>query len=168
MKRFSFAAALILSLTSACAQETSAPPAAADAPRTEFQKVTPILFTKDVAACVAFWKAFGLDAPVTVPLEDGSSDGGLSFAIISGDAIELMYQSFESAAAQNPSVVEGVNRAMIFVEVATLEPVLAAATAYEIVVPVHTTDYGAREIYVRDPAGNVIGFAQQGAVEAAQ
>lgn len=119
------------------------------------QKVTPILLAGDVNACVAFWTALGLNTPVTVP-----EDEGLGFAIISGGDVEIMYQSFSSARAQRPEAVARVDRSILFLEVASLDAVIDALTEAEIVVPDHTTDYGAREIYVRDPAGNLIGFSE--------
>lgn len=122
-----------------------------------FRKTTPILLAEDIEAGVEFWTAFGLQAPVTVPEGDG-----IGFAIIAGDGIELMYQSFSSARAQRPEAVERVDRSIVFLEVASLDAVLAALPQTEIVVPDHVTDYGAREVYVRDPAGNLIGFSQFG------
>ncbi len=122
-----------------------------------FRKTTPILLAEDVEACVAFWTALGLQATITVPEGEG-----IGFAIIAGDGVELMYQSFSSARAQRPEAVGRVDRSIVFLEVASLDEVLAALPQTETVVPDHVTDYGAREIYVRDPAGNLIGFSQFG------
>lgn len=121
----------------------------------QFQKLTPILLADDVAACVDFWSALGLRASVTVP-----SGTGMSFAIVANDHIELMYQSVEAAGKDNPAVIEGVQRSMIFLEVRALDDILSNARNYEVVIPERTTSYGAREIYIRDPAGNIIGFSQ--------
>ena len=126
-----------------------------------FQKLTPVLLADDVAACIGFWGEFGFDATVTVPGEDGPS-----FAILGNGEIELMYQDAERARADNPAAVEGIQRAMIFMEVSSLDRILPIAQRYEVVVPEHTTSYGSREIYVRDPGGNVFGFAEQGAAPA--
>ncbi|MEQ8400675.1 MAG: VOC family protein [Roseitalea porphyridii] len=122
-----------------------------------FRKTTPILLAEDVKACVEFWATLGLQASVTVPEGEG-----IGFAIIAGDGVELMYQSFSSARAQRPEAVERVDRSIVFLEVASLDAVVAALPQTEVVVPDHVTDYGAREIYVRDPAGNLIGFSQFG------
>lgn len=119
-------------------------------------KATPVLLTDHVQACIDFWAGFGLEAPVVVPGEDGPS-----FAILTNGRIELMYQTFASARADNAAAVEGVDRAVLYLEVESLDAVLPAAGRAGVVVPERTTDYGAREIYVRDPAGNLIGFAQQ-------
>ena len=87
---------------------------------------------------------------------------GLGFAILAGDGIEIMYQSVSSARAQRPEAVERVDRSILFVEVASLDDVLNSLAKTEVVVPEHVTDYGAREVYLRDPAGNLIGFSQFG------
>lgn len=120
------------------------------------QKLTPVLLANDVEACIAFWENFGLEATIRVPGPDG-----LSFAGLAQGGIEIMYQSFESAVADSPSAVEGINRSMLYFEVRSLDTVLPIAKQYEIVVAERTTAYGSREIYIRDPAGNVIGFAEQ-------
>jgi len=121
------------------------------------RKVTPVLLTENVKACVMFWSEFGLKATMTVPDENE-----LMFAIVTNGEVELMYQTFESALADNASAVEGINRAIIYIEVDALDPILQLAAKYEVVKPEHTTAYGAREIYIRDPAGNLVGFAEQG------
>lgn len=120
-----------------------------------FRKVTPILLAQDVRACVDFWAAFGLRASVTVP--DGD---GIGFAIVARDGIEIMYQSVASARAQRPEAIERVDRSILFLEVESLDEVLGTLPATQTVVPDHVTEYGAREVYVRDPAGNLIGFSQ--------
>ncbi len=122
-----------------------------------FHKTTPVLLADDVRACVEFWTELGLETPVSVPEGDG-----LGFAILAGDGIEIMYQSVSSARAQRPEAVERVDRSILFVEVASLDDVLNSLAKTEVVVPEHVTDYGAREVYLRDPAGNLIGFSQFG------
>jgi hypothetical protein len=121
-------------------------------------KATPILLAEDVDACTAFWSRFGLATQVSVPM-----GGGTGFAILSSGDVELMYQSFASAEADVAGAIEGVRRSIVYVEVASLDDVLAVIGDAPIVVPERTTPYGAREVFVRDPAGNVIGFSQQGA-----
>lgn len=127
------------------------------------KKVTPVLLTDDVDACIAFWEAFGLEAVMTLPGADGAD-----FAILANADVELMYQTFASANADMPAAVEGVSRAVIYLEVDSLDAVLQQTSRLTVVKPLHTTDYGAREIYVRDPAGHLIGFAEQAAAPAGE
>lgn len=121
------------------------------------KKLTPVLLTDEINACIEFWKSFGLEATALVP----GPDNNPMFAILSNGVVEVMYQTFASAKADDAAAVEGVNRAILFFEVEALDKIIPAVRDYEIVKPVHSTDYGSREIYIRDPAGNLIGFAQQ-------
>jgi len=152
----SIAAAVVIALAGGAARAAANPGTA----MIDVQKTTPILLADNVDACLAFWASLGLRAPVTVPEDDG-----VGFAIIAGDGVEIMYQSFSSARAQRPEAVARVDRSILFLEVSSLDRVIEALSETEIVVPDHVTDYGAREIYVRDPAGNLIGFSQPGQAE---
>lgn len=127
------------------------------------RKLTPILFAEDVQACADFWEAMGMTLVAEMP--NVSDKPGLGFAILNRDGMEVMYQSFAAAEAGSPAAAEGVQRSILYLEVESLDAVLQTleALAAPVVVPVHSTDYGSREIYVRDPAGNLIGFSQQGA-----
>lgn len=127
-------------------------------PVMNLKKLTPVLLAEDVQAVINFWAEFGLSAPMTVP-----DDDGVMFAIVTNGEIELMYQTKKSARSDNADAVEGIDRAMIYIEVNSFDEIIDVANKYDIVKPEHMTDYGAREIYIRDPAGNVIGFAEQGA-----
>jgi catechol 2,3-dioxygenase-like lactoylglutathione lyase family enzyme len=118
-------------------------------------KVTPVLLAENVAACVDFWKQFGFEPVVTVP--DGAETG---FAMLTNGAVELMYQSFSMSNASDPKAIEGVNRAVIYLDITDFDSAVKIIENYEIVKPTHKTDYGLREIYFRDPAGNLIGFAE--------
>ncbi|MBL4869926.1 MAG: VOC family protein [Robiginitomaculum sp.] len=122
-----------------------------------FTKITPVLLANDLEACVEFWKEFGLEATISVPFQDK-----LGFVSLQGGSIELMYQSFAFSKATNPVGIEGVNRSVIYLEAKSLDQIVKIAEQFEIVIPDHKTSYGSREIYIRDPAGNLIGFAQQG------
>jgi uncharacterized glyoxalase superfamily protein PhnB len=46
--------------------------------------------------------------------------------------------------------------------VENLDEIIAAMKGTEVVMPVRTTFYGAKEIGVKDPAGHVVIFAQLG------
>jgi uncharacterized glyoxalase superfamily protein PhnB len=137
----------------ATGQEPAAGPEEAQV--SNFKKVTPVLLAGDVGACVTFWEALGLTATMTVPHDDG-----LGFAALASGDVELMYQSFAMSRAQDTAAIEGIERAIVYLEVRSLEDVLAKLAETEIVVPVRETGHGTRELYVRDPAGNLIGFAE--------
>jgi uncharacterized glyoxalase superfamily protein PhnB len=118
-------------------------------------KITPVLLAEDVDACIAFWNALGLSTSMAVPFE-----GRTGFAALSSGDSELMYQSFALSRAQDPKAIAGVQRAVIYLDVASLDDVLARLGSTEVDVPVRETGHGTREVHVRDPAGNLIGFSE--------
>ena len=74
--------------------------------------------------------------------------------------VELMYQSFAMSSAQDPGAITGVRQAIVYIEVEALSEIEKRLGDAELVVPVRDTGHGTRELYVRDPAGNLIGFAE--------
>ena len=127
----------------------------------EVKKITPILFAEELEPCIKFWtERMGFQKTVEVP--EGNKIG---FAIVEKNGVELMYQSFASAEKDNAATGEAVCKgpSFLYIEVADLDAALAAAKGAEIVMPVRTTFYHAREFGVKDPAGHYVIFAQQGA-----
>ena len=115
-----------------------------------------------VVACVRltvkFWmERLGFEKTIDVP--DGNK---LAFAILQKGKVELMYQSYASAdkdvSAVSPEVRKGPS--FLYVEVENLDEVIPAMKDAEVVIPVCTTFYGAKEIGIKDPAGHIITFAQ--------
>lgn len=124
------------------------------------KRVTPVLYVEEIEPCVKFWvERLGFEKTVEVP--DGQR---LGFVILQRNGIELMYQSFASAAKDAPALAKDVSggRTFLYVEVDNLDELIAAMKGVNVVLPVRTTFYGAREIGVKDPAGHMIVFAQMG------
>jgi uncharacterized glyoxalase superfamily protein PhnB len=120
------------------------------------KKLTPVLVVDQVEPCAAFWTgALGFARTVEVPHE-----GELGFVILQKDAVEIMYQSRASVAADLPPLAEGQYRTILFIEVDDLDAVEAAVAGAEVVQPRRTTFYGMTEVGVREPGGNVVVFAQ--------
>ncbi len=122
------------------------------------KKITPVLFGEEIEPCVKFWvERFGFQTTAEVP--DGSR---LAFAMLQKGNVELMYQTYDSAekdvAAVAPLVRKGPS--FLYVEVDSLDETIAAIQGVEVVVPLRTTFYGAREIAVRDPSGHIVTFAE--------
>jgi uncharacterized glyoxalase superfamily protein PhnB len=127
------------------------------------KKITPILFAQEIEPCVKFWtEQMGFTKTVDVP--EGNK---LGFAILEKDGLELMYQSFASVEKDNPATAEAVKKgpAFLYVDVENLNDALTAAGKAEIVMPVRSTFYGAKEFGIKDPAGHYVIFAQQGAAQ---
>jgi uncharacterized glyoxalase superfamily protein PhnB len=119
-------------------------------------KLTPNLYTDDVAACAAFWvDRMNFDKTMDVP--DGDR---LAFAIVQKGAIELMYGSYASLDKElTEAAAYHRGTSFLFIEVDDLNGVLNAMTGAPVAVPVHKTFYGSTEFTVKDPAGHFITFA---------
>jgi len=125
------------------------------------KRITPVLYVEEIEPCVDFWTSrFGFQKTVEVP------DGGrLGFVILRKDDLEIMYQSFASAAKDAPAIAKDIEggRTFLYIEVDKLEPFIAAAKNANVVLPARTTFYGAQEIGLKDPTGHVVVFAEMGA-----
>ncbi len=121
--------------------------------------LAPVLIVDEVEAGVAFWvDRFGFTVSNRVP----GPNGKLVFASVEKDGVELMYQSKASVLAEhsgNPAELDGRSVAL-FITVADLDLVERAVAGAPVVKPRHRTFYGSTELYVREPGGNVVGFAK--------
>jgi len=127
------------------------------------KKLTPILVVEAIEPCLSFWTE-RLGFTVTAQVPEGDR---LGFVILLRDGVEVMYQTRSGIAADVPSVAasEAGTRSLLFIEVADVDDVARRLEGVEVVVPMRTTFYGAREVFVRAPCGTVVGFAQFGATE---
>ena len=120
------------------------------------------LIVASIEDCLAFYvDRLGFTRTIEVP-----HDGKLGFVSLSRGALELMLQSRGSLASDIAGVDPDGFRAALYIEVEQLAPIRKALNGWPRVVPERTTSYGAREIIVRDPAGNVIAFASREAAAA--
>jgi uncharacterized glyoxalase superfamily protein PhnB len=125
-----------------------------------FKKLTPILYVERIEPAIAFWvDRLGFARTAEVPHGDH-----LGFLILQKDDVEVMYQTRDSVQADAPELAERMpmEGSMLFIEVDDLDAVERAMEGVERVVPRRKTSYGADELFVREPAGNVVGFAQFG------
>ena|SRR5687768_3237121 len=123
------------------------------------QKLSPVLFVDAIAPALPFFvDRLGFALTVSVPLREGSPE--LGFVILQRDGVEIMLQTRASVRGDVPALADEPNRAMLYVEVADLAPIVAAVVGCEVVVPRRRTFYGADELGVRAPGGHVLLFAQ--------
>jgi len=121
----------------------------------KLKKLTPALFVEAIEPCLPFWvDRLGFEKTVEVPHGDR-----LGFVILVRDEIEVMLQTRASVAEDVPALAGETSRSFLYIEVADLAPVVERLQGADIVIPVRKTFYGATEIAVRDPAGNVVAFA---------
>lgn len=127
----------------------------------EVKKITSILFAEEIEPCIQFWtERLGFQKTVEVP--EGEKIG---FVMLEKNGIELMYQSFASVEKENAATGAAVRKgpSFLYIEVADLDAALAATQGAEMVMPVRTTFYQAKEFGIQDPVGHYLIFAQQGA-----
>lgn len=131
-------------------QSRSAPP---------LSRLTPVLVVDAVEPCIQFWiERFGLAPESEVPGDDGK----LVFAIVKRGDVEIMYQTRASVLAERPEESADLvgHSTALFITTEDLDAVERALDGAPIVQPRHKTFYGSEEIYVREPGGNTVGFAQ--------
>ncbi len=115
------------------------------------------LIVASIEDCLPFYvERLGFTKTVEVPHE-----GKLGFLILKHGELELMLQSRASVAADVAGLDPDGFRAALYIEADQLAPIRKALNGWPRVVPERTTFYGAREIIVRDPAGNVVTFASR-------
>jgi uncharacterized glyoxalase superfamily protein PhnB len=115
------------------------------------------LIVPSIEDCLPFYiERLGFEKTVDVPHGDK-----IGFVILKRGALELMMQSRASVADDIAGLADDTYRAVLYIEVDQLAPIRKALTGWPLVVPERTTFYGAREIIVRDPAGNVVLFASR-------
>lgn len=119
-------------------------------------KLTPNLIVDRIEDVLPFYAAVGFEKVM-----DLEHEGALGFVILHHGAVELMLQSRASVAADVAPLADGAHRTMLYIELDDLAPIRKALGSTPLVVPERTTFYGAREIIVRDPAGNAIAFASR-------
>jgi uncharacterized glyoxalase superfamily protein PhnB len=120
------------------------------------KKVTSILVVDAIEPALPFWhEQLGFEKVVEVPHE-----GRLGFVLLARDGHEVMLQTRASIAADVPAVAALHPASALYCDVDSLEAAIAAIQGAEVLIPRRTTFYGAEEIWVRDPTGAIIGFAE--------
>ena len=123
------------------------------------QHLTPVLVVEEVEPCLRFWvEKLGFTAENQVPGDDGK----LVFASAKAGDIEVMYQTRASVLAERPDAADECagHSTVLFISVDNLDRIETAVSGAPVVKPRHDTFYGSTELYVREPGGNVVGFAQ--------
>lgn len=116
--------------------------------------VTPLHIVDAIEPALPFWtERLGYTVVASVPHEDA-----LGFALLVRDGSQIMLQTRKSVAADVPAMAS--ERSALYVDVASLAEATAAVQGAEIVLPERTTFYGAKELWIRDPAGIVIGLSE--------
>ncbi|MGD8331830.1 MAG: VOC family protein [Acidobacteriota bacterium] len=135
-----------------------ASPAAAQSARLE--RITPILAVQTIEPSIPFWTALGFQ-----PTSPADQDGKLVFMAFAKDGLQIHYQTIERIERDAPGTAAMLagSTSLIYLTVSDLQAIVDALPAdTEIVIPRRQTPWGADEIYVREPGGHLIAFAQFG------
>jgi uncharacterized glyoxalase superfamily protein PhnB len=124
---------------------------------TKIRKITPIMQVAEIEPAISFWTdRLGFEITAQVPHGDK-----IGFVLLVKDGYEVMYQAQASVEADAPVLLGlPLGGTILFIEVDDIDAIENALEGTEIVVPRRQTFYGSTEIFVREPAGNVVGFAQ--------
>jgi uncharacterized glyoxalase superfamily protein PhnB len=120
-------------------------------------KITPILFVDAIEPSLEFWVG-RLQFEKTAEVPEGDH---LGFVILKQGDSEIMLQTRESMKKD----VSAASQAMLsmtsclYIEVDSFTDALDRIQGAEVLVPQRDTFYGMREIYVREPEGQIVGFA---------
>jgi uncharacterized glyoxalase superfamily protein PhnB len=123
------------------------------------QHLTPVLVVDEVEPCLRFWtEKLGFTAENQVPGDNGT----LGFASAKAGDVEVMYQTRASVLAERPEAADELvgHSTVLFITVDDLGRIETAVSGAPVVKPRHDTFYGTTELYVKEPGGNVVGFAQ--------
>ena len=122
------------------------------------KKLTPILIVEEIEPVRPFWvERLGFEKTVEVPEGDK-----LGFVIFNKGPVEVMYQTHASIRNDAPALLDMMAKggSVLFFEVESIDEIENALAGIVPLVPRRQTFYGATEIFVQDPAGNIIGFAE--------
>lgn len=123
------------------------------------KQLTPVLIVDKVEPCLEFWvDRLGFEVTNKVP----DPEGKLVFASVQRGGIEIMYQTRASVVQELPGAARELvgHSVSLFITVDNLDAVEKSIAGAPVVKPRHQTFYGSTEIYVKEPGGNTVGFAQ--------
>ena len=120
-------------------------------------KITPILFVDAIEPSLEFWVGrLKFEKIAEVPEGDR-----LGFVMLKKDDSEVMLQSRESikrdAGAASQAMLSMTSG--LYIEVDSFADALQSIRGAEVLVPQRDMFYGMREIFVREPEGQIVGFA---------
>jgi len=120
------------------------------------KRLTPVLYVEEIEPVLSFWTE-RLGFTRTAELPEGDR---LGFVILEKEGVQLMYQTRKSVENDLPPAADTpMKGSMLFIEVEDLDAVERALEGVTPIVPRRTTFYGADELIVREPAGNIVTFA---------
>jgi uncharacterized glyoxalase superfamily protein PhnB len=127
----------------------------------KFQKLTPNLVVRDVAASMEFYRSvLGFQPAITVPEQPP-----YVFGSVTSGGVEIFFNDQKAVAEEYPALgAKPIGGSLtLFIEVQGIEEVLAAVkkSGANITMPLKQQFYGMREFAFEDPEGWVITIAEK-------
>jgi uncharacterized glyoxalase superfamily protein PhnB len=127
----------------------------------KFQKLTPNLVVRDVAAAMEFYRStLGFQATITVP-----DQAPYVFGAIVNGSVEIFFNDQKAVAADYPALgSKPIGGSLtLFIEVEGIEEVLAAVQKSKAIItmPLKEQFYGMREFAFQDPEGWEVTIAER-------
>jgi uncharacterized glyoxalase superfamily protein PhnB len=120
-------------------------------------KITPILFVDAIEPSLEFWVG-RLKFEKIAEVPEGNQ---LGFVLLKKDDSEVMLQTRESMKKDASEASQAMlsMTSGLYIEVDNFTEALDRIQGAEVLVPQRDTFYGMREIFVREPQGQIVGFA---------
>jgi uncharacterized glyoxalase superfamily protein PhnB len=127
----------------------------------QFQKLTPNLVVRDVAASMQFYKTvLGFQPAITVPEQPP-----YVFGSVTSGSVEIFFNDHKTVAEDYPALgAKPIGGSLtLFIEVQGIEEVLAAVqkSGAKITMPLKDQFYGMREFAFEDPEGWILTIAER-------
>ena len=120
--------------------------------------LSPILLVEAIEPCLPFW----VDRLGFMQVDQAAGeDGRLLFVKLRKEGVEIMYHTRAGVARDLPDLANAPvpGSTILHVQVDNLDDYEQRLDGIEPVICMRETSYGSAEIYVREPAGNIIAFA---------
>lgn len=121
----------------------------------QITSLAPVLIVAEIEPCLSFWAGLGFQKIAEVPHE-----GRLGFVMFLNGSQSLMLQTEASADADVVNIAPRRGGGVVYLSVDSIDAVELAVDPSLVVIPRRQTFYGATEVWVREPGGNLVGFAQ--------
>lgn len=158
MNRVTFAGLLLMSLIPAPAGAQSGANSCQEGKSVKILRNTPIEIVDAIEPHLDFWtRRLGFEKTVEVPHGDR-----LGFVILARDDQQVMLQTRASIGEDIGVMAPHLEKRTVvqYIDVDSLDAVLACLGDWNQLLPPRETFYGAREVVVQDPAGFLLVFAE--------
>jgi hypothetical protein len=127
------------------------------------RKMTPVLVVDRIEPALPLWvDRLGFEKTAEVPEGDH-----LGFVILSKGGLEVMYQTRESVATEiagadlpRALMPPAGSQTSLFCEVEDLDQIRKKLEGFDVLLSYRKTGYGSEELWLREPGGHIVGFAQ--------